>query len=262
MKKFAKLRKTLFSVLMLAVVTILTTILVLDIMFIHYGPSIEGGTTINPYPIPSNGIGKDEYTFGDEMDLDIFDMYFLEEGVASSNEDKVIAPGTRNEHVLYVTNEFDFALDYHIVYHSTTGDYELPLLVKLRNDEGDYLIGSETTYGHIEDLVNIKDINTVGGNRYHYYVFEWYWPFESNDDNHDTNLGNLTITEEVEVILEVKMNAVASEDVDSKDGIPLPSEKEAVVGQTVMTTVVLLLALLIVVVAAKSKRKRVYHSED
>lgn len=263
MRNYAKLKRTLFSILMLSVVTVLTTILVINVMFINYGPSIEGGNNIVAEPLPSTGIGEDKYQFGDEMEVDIFGLYFLEEGVSSSDGSNVIAPGTRNEHTFYVINNFDFAIDYTLTYSSFFGeDTVLPLLVRLRNDEGVYLIGSKDAYAEIEDLHEIVDHNTVGANRYHYYVFEWYWPFERGDDVGDTNLGNLTITEDLSITLEIDMGAIASEDVDSKDGIPLPTSKEVVAGQTLATGGVVLLALLIVVLSIKSQRKRVYHSED
>lgn len=262
--RLKRIGKRLFSLFMLGVITLMSCILVLDVLFINHGPSIEGGNVILPEPLPSDTVGQDSYEFGDEMKIDVFDLYFLEEGVSSNDEDKkVIAPGTRNKHVLYVTNKFDFAIDYELSYTSGFGnDVALPILVKLKNDEGIYLIGSKDTYGKIEDLKNVKDLNTVGSNRYHYYVFEWYWPFERDDDIGDTTLGNLTITEDISVTLNVDMKAVASEDIDSKDGILLPGDKDGVLVQSIATGAAIAIGFIVLVYAIRSKKVSVYNDVD
>ena len=255
--RLKRIGNRLFKLFVLFAITLLSSVLVMDILSINHGPSLEGGNTINPNPVPADKIGEDLYDFEGELNLDVFDLYFLEEGVTSSGEHKVIAPGTRNEHILYITNEFDFALDYKISYTSSFGDeIILPILVKLRNNEGKYLIGSESTYGHVKDLKTV-DLNTVGSNRYQYYVFEWYWPFESDDEN-DTLLGDLTITQDVSLTLEVKLDASASEDVDSKKGIPLPKEKDELVSQSVLISSTIVVALIVLVFASRSMKINVY----
>ena len=247
-----------FKLFVLFAVTLLSSVLVMDILSINHGPSIEGGNTINPNPVPADRIGEDKYDFEGELDLDVFDLYFLEEGVSSSGEHKVIAPGTRNEHILYITNNFDFALDYKITYSSSFGnDIVLPILVKLRNNEGEYLIGSKSSYGHVKDLEAI-DFNTLGSNRYQYYVFEWYWPFESEDDLGDTELGNLTIDQDVSLTLEVSLDAVASEDVDSKKGILLPKEKDELIAQSTLIGIAAVIGLIVLVYASRSMKINPY----
>ena len=248
----------LFKLFVLFAITLLSTILVTDVLSINHGPSIEGGNTINPEPIPVDRVGEDRYDFEGELKLDVFDLYFLEEGVASSGEHKVIAPGTRNEHILYITNNFDFALDYKVTYSSSFGnDIVLPILVKLRNSEGEYLIGSKSSYGHIKDLEAV-DFNTLGSNRYQYYVFEWYWPFESDDDLGDTELGNLTIDQDVSLTLEVSLNAVASENVDARNGLLLPKEKDALAAQSALIAVASIVGLIVLVYASRSMKINPY----
>ena len=118
--------------------------------------------------------------------------------VVSATGDDVIAPGTQGDYTFRLKNTADVELFYSFVLDgmfSIEGtDHLIPIKVRLKGNDGEYLIGAEDEWSAIADLKDISDAGTLKGNTSRYYTVEWLWPFESGNDALDTMLGNGELT--------------------------------------------------------------------
>ena len=175
----------------------------------------------------SNNIGKDRNTvsivlpsisFEDEDDnLDEWD-YVGEMNIFGSNygtnRDKVIAPGMSNSAKIVVDNRNVGVLDYEIVFHfsSSVDDFWIPLEFKItRYDEHNLTDG----YVIVSSLDGLTDTHTLAGNRYSYYLVEWFWPYGTDD----TELGNYVVENDIKINASIQVKTWKSEDQASLNGI-------------------------------------------
>ena len=175
----------------------------------------------------SNNIGKDRNTvsivlpsisFEEEDDnLDEWD-YVGEMNIFGSNygtnRDKVIAPGMSNSAQIVVDNRNVGVLDYEIIFHfsSSVEDFWIPLEFKItRYDEENLTDG----YVIVSSLDGLTDTHTLAGNRYSYYLVEWYWPEGAND----TELGNYVLDNDIKINASIQVKTWKSEDQASLNGI-------------------------------------------
>jgi hypothetical protein len=118
--------------------------------------------------------------------------------VLSSKGDDVIAPGTQGEYTFRLKNTEDVELYYSFVIDGLlsveNSEHLIPVQVRLKGAEGDYLIGSDDAWEDIVNLHDISDAGTLKGNSSRYYTLEWQWPFERGNDVFDTMLGNGELT--------------------------------------------------------------------
>lgn len=153
--------------------------------------------------------------------------------VKSLTGDNIIAPGTENEYKMRIINTGNVAVDYSIDIGSIftySESYVSPLEVRLIDARGKYLIGSESTWIRVEDLIGVTDIGTLGRNSYTYYTLQWRWPFERGDDEADVMqndvldsiIANATANVNIEVGLEVNVYAELNPDPDSPGGVEMP----------------------------------------
>lgn len=134
--------------------------------------------------------------------------------------DNVIAPGTTNTYYFELENTGNVGLDYQVTMNAYVSDNitSIPVNAKLSDYNGKYIIGSETTWDNVLN-VTPETVNETGqlsvGNKMR-YVFSWQWPYESDNDEFDTMLGNLSVDEEVTLTIEI--NAVAMADAYAEGG--------------------------------------------
>ncbi len=114
--------------------------------------------------------------------------------VVSSKGDDVIAPGTQGEYTFRLKNTEDVELYYSFVIDGLlsveNAEHLIPVQVRLKGADGEYLIGSDDEWEDIINLHDISDAGTLKGNSSRYYSLEWQWPFDCGDDAFDTMLGN------------------------------------------------------------------------
>lgn len=117
--------------------------------------------------------------------------------VVSADGDAVVAPGTQGEYVFRIKNTDELPVIYSVVldgfFSIENTEHLIPILVRMKGNEGDYLIGSESEWSPISELKNISDAGTLKGKTSRYYTIEWMWPYESGNDALDTMLGNGTL---------------------------------------------------------------------
>ncbi len=119
--------------------------------------------------------------------------------VISSDGKSVIAPGTSGEYVFELENTGDVPLVYSVTldgfFSVENSDSILPICVRMKGQEGDYLIGSDTSWEPLAKLNNISDAGTLKERASRYYTIEWMWSFDGSNNTLDTMLGNGTLDE-------------------------------------------------------------------
>ena len=144
--------------------------------------------------------------------------------VQSSNEDKVIAPGTEFSYVFKIKNTGNVALDNEVQVNAyiTPDDVIIPITGRLSRYDGKWIAGDKENYAEVDELDLAADVTTIGAGKYAYYVLDWKWPFESGDDELDTMLGDMSVTQEITFTLEVTTYSVESPDPGADGGIGAP----------------------------------------
>lgn len=96
------------------------------------------------------------------------------------NMRNIIAPGSTNSYVFYVSNKMGFDLNY-IINFSEENDMKVNMMYKLKR-ENEYIIGDENTWVYYDQLHIDYNIENEGKDK---YVLEWKWV----DSDNDTEVG-------------------------------------------------------------------------
>lgn len=173
-----------------------------------------------------------------ETDLSIFCATYGNENeeitVRSLGEDKVVAPGTANSHIIRIANTGNCALDYELnvkdLFPNTATDRVVPIEIRMTDYSGKYVIGDEDTWKSLEEINVTCDTGTVGKNCYVYYTLEWRWPYEGDEnvDLYDTMLGTLSNTEKIECGITLTTTAELNENPDAEGGFWAPKTGDTV----------------------------------
>ena len=203
-KKLLLVRKWfIFTVVFLIACVLLTTFLLighLDQYLYIKEHNVEIDLLEEPGFVMDDGSGN--MVFSTESTDTLFHAsYYADDGqtlnVLSAEGDDVIAPGTSGEYVFRLKNTDRVPLIYSVVldgfFSVENTEYLIPVLVRMKGQDGSYLIGSDTEWSSISELKNISDAGTLRGRASRTYTLEWMWPFESGDDALDTMLGNGTM---------------------------------------------------------------------
>ena len=157
-------------------------------------------------------------------DVELFKVsYENGEGIVTvdGGGEKVIDPGTSHVYSFTLTNNADVALDYSLNLSALMnfGDHDIPLKVRLRTADGDYAVGSETSFEDMDNLEDVVTKNTLGAGRCHTYTLEWEWAFEDGNDEYDTFLGSVMVgTQSATITLTIETEAMQSADPDNNNG--------------------------------------------
>lgn len=147
--------------------------------------------------------------------------------VQSSNEDKLIAPGTENSYVFKLKNTGNVPMYYELDVDAyfTPGDLKIPVTLRLSRYDGKWIAGGVDHYAEVPALDQAQDSSTLGTGKYTYYTLDWKWPFESGNDELDTMLGNLAVDEDLLFTIEIHTVAEAMGGGDTPGG-NLPGDDE------------------------------------
>lgn len=140
--------------------------------------------------------------------------------VASDNEDKVIAPGTKNSYTFKLKNTSNVAMDYDLQVKTSVSpnNLEIPLEGKINRFDGKWIFGNKENYDVMNGFEMMSDSFTLGAGKFSYYTLDWQWPFDGNDEL-DTYLGDLSADEEIVYTIEIHTVATASVDSNDDGGI-------------------------------------------
>lgn len=139
--------------------------------------------------------------------------------VKSANKDKVIAPGTDGSYTFDLQNTSKQPADYKIWVETkmTSNTKELPLQARMSGENG-WLLGSKNTWEDSNKLNSISTTETLDGGKTAQYKIYWQWPFEQGKDEEDTNLGNLSVNQQL--TYKVVIHTLTTATTDNKDHTP------------------------------------------
>ena len=157
------------------------------------------------------------------------------------NREKVIAPGMSSSVEVVIDNRNSDALDYEInfSFFSSEEDLWIPLQCKITRYDGTVVTEDYTA---VENLNNLSDTHTLGGERYAYYLVEWYWP----DDTNNTHIGNMALEKDVKISASINATSKKSEDKKSTNGISIEYKQDALL-KGVNTVVGVIIAIQFVI---------------
>ena len=161
---------------------------------------------------PGFQVSDDNTIWTGETNVEIFRVsYENGEGkvtVNSSRGDKVLAPGTENEYTFTLQNTGNVDLDYTLTMEAYFSDGEkiIPVVARLVDYEGNYLVGGPDGYADVLELNNVQVENGLTAGYVAPYTLQWQWPFEG-DDVYDTLLGNTAVDEDITLTIIIRTTA-------------------------------------------------------
>ena len=205
-------------------------------------------------------------------DIEIFKMSYTNEAgevtVSSLGKDKLIAPGTQNEYKFYVKNNGNVALDFEVLFFATFTENGLPIYMshvdfpielRISNQTGAYIVGSEKHWMHISDMADTTDFGIiedytvddgiVGKDSYYAYTIEWRWAYDG-DDELDTMFGNAAEDKDLALALNIVTHAEQSANAGATGGKLDSVLSRPVGGDYNMVTMIIILVLSAAILAA------------
>ena len=209
-----------------------------------------------------------------DTDVNIFSAYSInDEGVItvqSSNDDNVVAPGTSGYYRFDLKNTGNVALDFTCLLTTNVeikgAEFdELPILIRLRDYKGNYLIGSKDKWECFDKASMEEHAMTIGKGSYVYYELEWRWAFESensNSDEFDTSIGNISADKGVFLTININTTATQSDEADVLGGIISNDDIKTggdidVIPYVVLNVVIFLIIIALIIISLLLKKKKV-----
>lgn len=255
--------KMKFVVKGLLIALIILFLLSLVVLIIRIGNFLPNGTDIlfiEPKD-PEFVMEDDKQVWGGETDIEIFSISSTngagEVTVLSGTGDSIIAPGMDGYYKFSFKNIGNIAIDYECnIKASFEGkgiefiEEELPFNIRLKDYNGNYVIGNDNEWESVSKLVEYYDEQTVGKNCYVYYELEWRWAFESGNDELDTLLGNMSAESDIKLIVSISVDAVQSANLDAEGGLGFSTEDPRTGGNIVPVPYILLNLLILIILAS------------
>lgn len=169
--------------------------------------------------IASTGTTGNEILLKSNMEeqLDLFSvMYKNKDGdvtVESSDNMKVVAPGTDDFYVVCLRNKDNVPINYTIIVEaSLIGQHEIPLKFYLLGPHGEDIAGSGkgSTWVERTGLDGSSHNASLEVEESAEYKLYWEWPFDADDDDYDTFLANIE-GEDVGIQISVTVRAQEAE---------------------------------------------------
>ena len=211
-----------------------------------------------------------------KSDIDIFDSSITNKDeiviVKSENGDNLIAPGTFNEYTFNLKNTGNIAIDYDVnmrailKINNVESSFEnFPIVVRLKNYNGEYLLGNDETWLSIEEINDFLDQGILGVNNYAYYTLEWKW--DGKDDKLDTALGTSAVSNDIDLIVEISTSSTPAEKPSATGGIiqvdnDLINQETKIGGTikvipfTILIILIILISITLIVLKRKNKVKK------
>ena len=185
--------------------------------------------------------------------------------VSGNGVDNLIAPGTSNSYNFTLKNTEDFSLDYEMeikAYVSYDLGVKLPVLVRMRNHDGDYMLGDDDVWEYVLDINGVSRDGILAKDRFANYTIEWMWPFEG-DDAIDTFFGNFGTSQgndDLNLTLTIEVNTYAKQSADPDDpGDNPPQTGDNALGSIFIALIALIVAVAVVYYGKKRfDRSRIY----
>lgn len=218
-------RKQWVWIMLMVNIVFVLLLMTLGIIALRVGNSLPEGTDILFIvgKNPSVEVGDEENKWEAGKQVNIFDAEYKngagETTVISQDGTKLIAPGTRTTYKFTMQNNGNMAVVYETDLDFTlkiggevVRDYEFPLTVRLVNDRGEYIIGSETEWVQVAKASIASHPGLLGANSYETFELQLNWEFDGGNDALDTLYGDMSA--EKGVLLTMQINTYAEEALD------------------------------------------------
>ncbi|MBE6642448.1 MAG: LPXTG cell wall anchor domain-containing protein [Ruminococcaceae bacterium] len=182
----------------------------------------------DPPKNPGFSVFDDRTVWSTNTQVEIFRISYMNGEqvvtVKSNNADKVIAPGTENSYTFKLKNTGNVPLNYtvELAAYFTPGDIEIPITGRLNRYDGKWVVGGQNEYVNVPALDSAVDHGSLGAGKYTYYTLDWVWPFDGENDELDTLLGNLATEQELSFTIVINTFAAECDDPDEDSGITPP----------------------------------------
>ena len=209
---------------------------------------------------------RDKYavdmTVGTGSELELFKIEYANDSgeitVQGGNGQDVIAPGTRVDYDINLRNRDDVGLNFVMTpqVRFLTED-PVPLLVKLTDHYGNYLLGSSDQWVSVEDLNGIDHRGEIREGEVFTYHLSWQWPFETGEegDVYDTYLGDAGGMPGVEICLQTESTANPAQQKHNSHRLHLMGEGFGCCWCCWLVWVLLLIAVLLIVWVWRLRKK-------
>lgn len=258
-----KSNKMKYIITTLFVTLIILFLLSLLVLVLRIGNFLPNGTDIlfiEPKD-PEFVAVDDKKVWDGETDIEIFSISNVNgEGqvtVESGTGDNIIAPGMEGYYKFSFKNLGNMAIDYKCNISSTfTGngidfiEEDIPFKIRLKDYNGNYIIGSETKWESVNKVVEYIDNQTIGKNCYVYYELEWCWPFESGNDKLDTLLGNMSAESDITLVVSIDVEAFQSSNFEAEGGLEFNGSDPRTGGNIVPAPYIILNIIIAIILAA------------
>ncbi len=145
--------------------------------------------------------------------------------VVSQDGTKIIAPGVTTTYKFTMQNTGNMAVLYQTDLKFTLKigdqileDYKFPLKVRLVNDRGEYVIGTEDQWVDVNEAVLYGYPGVLGANSYETFEFKLAWEFNGGCDELDTYYGDLSAEKDLYLTLKIKTYAEEAPDPTAQGG--------------------------------------------
>ncbi len=228
-----------FQIMLIIYLIFILLLLTLGIVSFKVGNTLPNDSDVfliagkNPSTNSENEVQKWESS----KKVDIFKTDYVNDEnvviVASATGDKIFAPGSTAKYKFSMLNNANSAIVYEIdvnfilrIGNQKEEMDNFPFKVRLYNDSGDYLIGSEDELEYINDAKLIKHLNVLGKTSYEEFTLEVKWAYEGESDELDTQLGNYSSKDGVTLTFEINSSAEESVISSLEGGTKIDVEKE------------------------------------
>lgn len=174
--------------------------------------------------------------------------------VSSIDGTKVVAPGTSVDYTVYLRNKDTVAIDYQLILDiSYTSEHPVPLLVRMLNEDGEYLIGDAKTWVPAHELGVPTERETLMKGESREYILQWKWEFESGNDEYDTMLGSSAIATNIGISMSLNIHAEANTSIEDNGGIFGSGLGDFIFDGLILILLIVAIILLITVIVKKRK---------
>ena len=189
------------------------------------GNTTTGNTTTGSTTGNANAgfqVSDDQQIWSTDTSIDLFHIRYTngsgEISVQGENGDKIVAPGTDGNYTFSLKNTGSKEAEYKVWIEASTnsGNIVFPVLTKMKNTDG-WLLGSDDAWENAEDLNGVSVQGQMAAGKSEEYTIYWQWPFEQEEDDRDTALGNLNDGQELTYTVTIHTQATMDTDSGAAD---------------------------------------------
>ena len=174
--------------------------------------------------------------------------------VSSIDGTKLVAPGTSVDYTIYLRNKDTVAIDYQLIPDvEYTSELPVPLLVRMLNEDGEYMIGDAKTWVPVSELGTPTERETLMKNESREYILQWKWEFESGNDDYDTMLGSSAINSNIGISMALSIHAEANTSIEDNGGVIGSGLGDFIFDALLLLLLIVAIVLLIIVLLKKRK---------